>query len=305
MALVNDVPGLLKLVELAAGRTLTCITKDGTTAAAAAANHAAAAPHAPHDGSCTGLQQKLGRELQQRLLSMTARAPFAAGPAWHVLHVPVHKDLLPVYVLGSDVSAASMHRGLNSLVSSCTLRLLAKSPEALVAALRLQQQEQQQLLKQQLQGASSSQVSSQADSSSSSSSSPSTHSGSSSCAQSSGNSNTGGSNFADYEEEVVSSSSSLAHEVHLQQPNTAGLDSLQSQQQQQQQQQQQAPSTHSPEPVQQQTCPISIASHRARIRAQLYLNSQQQQVVASTIFNKLSSLQERCRIYSLVKQVPQ
>jgi hypothetical protein len=57
------------------------------------------------------------------------------------MQLTVAPELLPVYVLGKDISAAAVTRGLSSLVSSSALKMLARSPTAFAAALSDDQQD--------------------------------------------------------------------------------------------------------------------------------------------------------------------
>lgn len=283
MALVNDVSNLLRLVDRTAGKALTCLTKSDDTAAAAAA--AATAAY-----SSSGAQQQgkaaLNPELHSKLANMTARPPFAAGPSWHILHVPVHQDILPVYVLGNEISGTAVTRGLNSLVSSSTLKLLSRSPTALAAAL-------EEYLQQRRQDAAVSEVEAAANA-------PAAALGSAVAASMDFDSSSSfGSDFMDCRDD---SSSSLLLEdgVPIQAASTSAGHH-----------QQQHPgsgvggSTRIDTPLGQalQVRTESLNSFRARIRAQLQLDTQQQQLLTDNIWGKLNTLQDRCRIYSLVKQM--
>jgi hypothetical protein len=285
MALVNDVSNLLRLVDRTAGKALTCLTKSDDTAAAAAA---AAAAH-----SSSGAQQQsqvtLDPELHSKLANMTARAPFSVGPSWHILHVPVHRDILPVYVLGNDISGTAVTRGLNSLVSSSTLKLLYKSPTAIAAALEgyLQQRRRDAA---DVESAAAAAASSDA-------------AGSSQVAASKEVDSRGSvsSDFMDCRSDSGSSFSSLLLEddAPIQSASIAAAAD---------QQQQPGSGAGRSTPVDaagriMQVRTESSNSFRARIRAQLQLDAQQQQVLTDHIWGKLNILQDRCRIYSLVKEM--
>jgi hypothetical protein len=154
MALVSDVSSLLRLVDTAAGRTLTVMTRDPAVAARAAAAAAALQQQGAGDGAASSS----GARVAPALAAMAAAAPRVApcsailrkraackapprfaeslgGYGWHTVQVAVAPQLLPVYVLGQGLSAAAVQRGLSSFVSSSALKLLAKSPAALATAL--------------------------------------------------------------------------------------------------------------------------------------------------------------------------
>lgn len=300
MALVNDATGLLRLVDRTAGRLLTAATKNEATAAAAA--KAAAAYAAAADSSSAaqlgmGLSPDDDGELQSRLAGMTARPPFAVGPSWHILHVPVHQDLLPIYVMGSPITDSAMSRGLNSLVSSGSLKMLGRSAAALAAALRGQQQQQQWPLGER--GSSTPAGSSHV---------PAGCSERAAVAFSSSSSMSDGL-LADGESELCLSrsnssswsaaltSSSLESMLSLTSFPGSGLGS-------------EGSSLQSPTatfglqqdaPGKQLVRAESVSSVRARIRTRLQLDPQQQEHLAAGIWSKLMTLSERCKIYSLVQ----
>lgn len=295
MALVNDVSNLLRLVDRAAGKALTCLTKDDATAAAAAATAAAVTCTSGSSGeqqqSEAAAAAAMNPELQNKLTNMTARPPFAVGPSWHVLTIPVHPDILPVYVLGNDISDAAVTRGLNSLVSSSTLKLLARSPAALAAALQdhLQQAGCRPAAADSCRAAAAGTVTSTISRSSSSSIMSEDTVISSFCSS-----------------ERLDGTSSLSS-LLLREEDTPGSPFAAADLQQQLSDDGGDSSSSMPDftPLDQalQAAAGNVNFYRARIRAQLQLDVQQQQVLTEHIWGRLSTLQDRCRIYSLVKQL--
>jgi len=330
MALANDVQGLLRLVDRVAGKSLTCLTKDNATAAAAAAAAAA--------GVAAGAAQPpvvaADTELYSKLAAMTARPPFAEGPCLHVLHVPVHSDIQPVYVLGNTVTPASITRGLNSLASSGALKLLSRCPAALAAALKAPQpqQEVQRWTPEPLPKAAVTAPGSLDHSPAAST----TVQGSSGmqvadeCGMHTAVSSEGGSSSSRMESiDAPSSSSSSSSSSNSMELSTDNLDSVSSlaastlsscssfvmddyacsKQQLPAATYPGAPSADragscAPRAEQgrlQLARTDSQSAARARIRAQLHLTAEQQQVLTSKIWHTLRQLTERCKIYSLVK----
>lgn len=293
MALVNDVSNLLRLVDRTAGKALTCLTRDDATAAAAAAVTRASGSSGEQQQSEAAAAAAMDPQLQNKLTNMTARPPFAVGPSWHVLTIPVHMDILPVYVLGNDISDAAVTRGLNSLVSSSTLKLLARSPAALAAALQDHLQQagcQPAAAADSCRAAAAGTVTRTISRSSSSSMSEDTVI-SSFCSS-----------------EPLDGTSSLSSNLLLQEDDTPGSPfSAADLQQQLSDDGADSSSSSMPDftPLDQalQAAAGNVNSYRARIRAQLQLDAQQQQVLTEHIWGRLSTLQDRCRIYSLVKQL--
>jgi hypothetical protein len=332
MALVNDVAGLLRLVDKTAGRYLTCLTKSTSTAAAAAAaaGGGSSSSHSLHAAP------RPNAELHQRLAAMTSRPPFSEGPSWHVLQVPVHAELLPVYVLGNGISDAAMNRGLNSLVSSSTLRLLSKSPAALVAAIRVQQAQPAGAQQQQHHaGHSEEQATASDQSNSSSSSSGAVVAGSSLMSLNSSRSSSmcwsGGADFDEFSSSTawagdagtprsLSRCSSLEATLHQKQQLVDATDDEEMEEKGAADEAELSTVSASAGVAAQlsgcgagqaagpqlvaalQTRSESLSSARARIRTQLHLTAEQQQKLARHINLRLTTLQERCKIYSLYKQ---
>ncbi|KAF8063099.1 hypothetical protein HT031_003938 [Scenedesmus sp. PABB004] len=138
MTLCSDAGALLRLVDGAAGRTLTAITRapleGGGGGAAAAPGPALAAAAAAAAAAGGGAGSALAKAR-----AASAAAPFAApaapGRAWTTWHVPVHPQCLPVYVLGKGIGPAELAKGAASLVDSCALKLMARSPADAAACL--------------------------------------------------------------------------------------------------------------------------------------------------------------------------
>jgi hypothetical protein len=209
-----------------------------------------------------------------------------------VLTIPVHPDILPVYVLGNDISEAAVTRGLNSLVSSSTLKLLARSPAALAAALQ-----------DHLQQAGCRPAAGAADSGRSvAANTPGAAASSSSGSSVSDDTITG--SFCS--SELLDDSSSLSS-ILLQQEEDALSPFAAADLQQQQMSDDVSDSSSMQDftPLDQahQAAAGNVNCYRARIRAQLRLDAHQQQGLTEHIRGRLSTLQDRCRIYSLVKQL--
>lgn len=127
MSLFNDVSALLNLVDRISGKTVTGITKSEVSGTAAASTAAVIAAAAADGSSASG-------PVLAKARAATYTAPFGEQ-TWREVHVKVHEDVTPLYILGKQIGEADIVRGLASLVDSSALKLLARSASTCVRAL--------------------------------------------------------------------------------------------------------------------------------------------------------------------------
>lgn len=318
MSLINDVSSFLRLVDAAAGRSLTCLTKDEATVVAAAAAAAARAP-----AGSTPPQVQLHHDLKSTIATMNSRPPFAVKPVWQVLHVPVHKELTPVYILGNNISEAAITRGISTFMSGSALKILAKSAETLAAGLAAHSRQQQQYEHSGLpdsQDVCSSTApayggtlsslqhwhrpteSLQWTSSSSSSSDSREADRVAACQTSSRADSTNCCTLPQIYCSSNLSSCASADSSHAAAINTSWQQPVSAADANSQQQQQHS-TTSSPSELSQATGRAeSLNAARARIRSQLLLDVAQQQKLSEHVREKLTTLRDRCKVFALVRQ---
>lgn len=119
MSLFNDVNALLSIVDSIAGKTVTGITKSAIPAVAAATTAATVADIA----AGTSI---VGGPVLAKAKAATQTAPFGEQ-LWHTIHVKVHPDIAPIYILGRGIGDTEVQRGLLSLADSTALKLMARS----------------------------------------------------------------------------------------------------------------------------------------------------------------------------------
>lgn len=127
MSVFNDVNALLNVVDRTAGKTVTGITRSQVSGAAAASTAAVVAASVADGSSTRG-------SVLAKARAATVTAPFGEQ-TWQEVHVKVHEDVTPIYILGKQIGEADVLKGLASLVDSSALKLLARSASTAAGAL--------------------------------------------------------------------------------------------------------------------------------------------------------------------------